>query len=305
MLQNEFSAEQLEAGIRRVKEYKPPLAGVLDAFAGVLTARNAVKRDALRPAASEMRIDMERLAAGVPVLANLDVSALFSGLPVGMARMLDALACSFPNLAGEISRLRGLMDEAPEAPAKWLELLIRGETGLYGDLAGELETEYDTVRFIIEQGLKPYCEACAVILAPHVEQMRWDRGYCPVCGAFPDATYLRKGKEDYEYLVAHGGQRWLHCSLCSHEWRLRRMVCPFCENEDADSLEYFQPAELEHERIYVCHKCRRYVTCIDVSQLVDVPPGDLLPFELLHMDLIAQQKGYIPMAWSMWNATAG
>jgi FdhE protein len=252
-----------------------------------------------------VQLDMERLAAGVPALSNIDVGEWFSGMPEGMRKVLDALAGSFPNLANEIAELQVFVEKTPEAPARWLELVVRGETGLYGDLAGELQTGLDTARFIVEQGLKPYCEACAAILAPQVEEMRWDKGYCPVCGAFPDSTYLRKGKEDFEYLVAHGGQRWLHCSLCSHEWRLRRMVCPFCENEDAESLEYFQPAELEHERIYVCHKCRRYVTCIDVSQLVDVPPGDLLPFELLHMDLIAQQKGYTPMAWNMWNATAG
>jgi len=298
MLDADESVRQLEAAIRRAKEYKPPLAGVLEAFSGLLTARRAVKHSLLQEAMVAPKPDMERLAAGVPALADIEVGKWFSQVDQGFLSMLSTLEASFSTMERELSALRQVVEERPELPAAWLAAIIAGDEGLFKGIADELAIDPQAARFIVEQGTKPFFEAAGSLMAPHVDAMRWDRGYCPVCGAFPDATYLKKGKEEYEYLVAHGGQRWLHCSLCAHEWRFRRMVCPYCENEDADSLEYYQADAMEHERIYVCHKCRRYVTCLDVSQLVDAPPGELLPFELLHMDVIAQQKGYEPMAWS-------
>lgn len=302
MLQVESSPKQLEAEIRRIKEYKPSLGKVLDSFSGVLLVRNTIKKELIESGSPEKQPDMARLAAGVPALSELDLAGWFDDVDKDFCRMLDALEKAFPDLDSAVATLRGFVSENAGVTKSSLNRFVRGETAFITELAEELEIDPDAARFLIEQGLKPHFEACAAFMRPHVEKMRWDKGYCPVCGAYPDTTYLKKGHEDYDYLVAHGGQRWLHCSLCAHEWRLRRMTCPYCENEDADSLEYFQAEDMGHERIYVCNKCRRYVTCIDVSELVDVPPGDLLPFELLHMDLIAQQKGYMPMAWSIWNS---
>lgn len=54
----------------------------------------------------------------------------------------------------------------------------------------------------------------------------------------PDTSYLKKGEAEQEFLMVPEGQRWLNCALCSYEWRLRRIRCPYCGTEDADSLEY-------------------------------------------------------------------
>lgn len=305
MLHGDLSTEQLGEEINRVKEYKPPLAKVLDTFGPALMAKSELKAELLCSSAPEYTPDMERLAAGVPALSELDAAAWFPGMSEGFRTMLDSLKEAFPSLSREITAIQDWTAENTDAPEEWFNSILRGDYGNIRETAESLGIEKDAARFIVEQGLKPFFEAAAALMAPHVEIMRWDKGYCPVCGAYPDSTYLKKGKEEYEYLVAHGGQRWLHCSLCSREWRLRRMTCPYCDNEDADSLEYFQAEDRPHERIYACDKCKRYVTCIDVSELVDAPPGELLPFELLHMDIIAQRKGYKPMAWNLWNALEG
>jgi FdhE protein len=67
-------------------------------------------------------------------------------------------------------------------------------------------------------------------------------------------------------------------------------------------LEYITSNERPHERLYVRHKCNKYLTCLDLSELIDKPSGDLIPFELLHLDIIAQQKGFAPLAWRHWNS---
>lgn len=301
MLQEECSPERLETEIQRVKDYKPPIGKVLDSFGKVLLTRAKLKKELVENSRAEDP-DMSRFTAGVPVLSGLEISKWFSEIDKGFLRMLEAVKEAFPGLEKEAGAVGDYVAENPDEPGDWMNAVLEGRTALFRELGDKLDVEAETVRFVLEQCLKPFFEACAAHMAPQVEKVRWDKGYCPVCGAYPDSTYLKKGKEEFDYLVAHGGQRWMHCSLCSYEWRLRRMVCPYCANEEAESLEYFQAEDMGHERFYACNKCKRYVTCIDVSELVDVPPGDLLPFELLHLDLIAQQKGYKPMAWGVWNA---
>jgi len=182
--------------------------------------------------------------------------------------------------------------------------LIRNDENAVVELATRLGAEGETLRFMLERSFKPYLQWLACTLGPHVKEDVWDKGYCPICGAYPDSSYLKKGDREQEFLMAHGGQRWLHCAMCGHEWRLRRITCPYCGNEDAESLEYLSAKETPHERVYVCHKCNKYLTCLDLSELIEKPPSDLISFELLHLDIIAQQKGFTPLAWGQWNQTS-
>ena len=181
-------------------------------------------------------------------------------------------------------------------------ILIRNDEERLKESAEELGLEPASFRFALEQSLKPFLQWLAHILTPYAQQITWDRGYCPICGAFPDTSYLKKGSDESEYLVAHGGRRWLHCALCSHGWRLHRIVCPYCGNEDADTLEYLSAEEPAHEKLYVCHRCMKYLPCLDMTELIEPLPGDLIPFELLHLDIIAQKRGFSPLAWRHRNS---
>ena len=162
--------------------------------------------------------------------------------------------------------------------------------------AERLGLETEPFRFLLEQAYKPFLQWLAERLSDRVERIRWDRGYCPVCGAHPDTSCLRKHTRDRDYLTGHGSRRWLHCSRCSFEWCLHRVICPHCGNEDADSLEYLASTESPHEKLYVCRRCKKYLTCLDTSELIEKPLSDLIPFELLHLEIMATEKGFSPGA---------
>jgi FdhE protein len=292
----------LDLQIQRVEERKPSLKDVVEPFKGIMIAGAELRSElAAFPPASIAPPDPTRLSAGVPLLFDTEFQEMVPNLTAGVKRMLTALGKAFPPLKEDAAKLIDRADQNPSAPAAWLKMLIQNEQKVLGDLAKESELETETVRFILEQSLKPYFQWLAQKLNRHVEGTVWDQGYCPICGAYPDTSYLKKGDTEQEFLMAHGGQRWLHCAMCSHEWRLRRIHCPYCGNEDAESMEYLAANETPHERVYVCHKCTKYLTCLDTSELIEKPPTDLIPFELLHLDLIAQQKGFTPLAWRHWN----
>ena len=219
---------------------------------------------------------------------NLDPAA-------GIQKMLAAMGTAFPPLKEDTDRLLGCLDETPGLSADWLGMLMESHETRLKASAEKTGSGPETLRFILEQALKPFLQWLAGRLSHHVEQIRWDRGYCPVCGAHPDASCLKKPSHDREaYLTGHGSRRWLHCSRCGFEWRLHRVLCPHCGNEDADTLEYLASTESPHEKLYVCRRCHKYITCLDTSELIEKPLSDLIPFELLHLEIIAREKGFSP-----------
>ncbi len=292
----------LTAQIRMMEEHNPSLKEILDAFMGIMIAGAELRTELTAlPAPRITPPDPNRLSAGVPLLFDMECQQMVPDLAAGVKKMLTALGRAFPPLKQDGTKLLSRVEEDPKAPAVWLGMLVRNEEKPLKDLAQEVGLEPEALRFDLEQALKPYLQWLAHSLSRNMEKIAWEKGYCPICGAYPDTSYLRKGEVEQEFLMAHGGQRWLHCSICSYEWQLRRICCPYCGNKDADSLEFLAAKETPHERLYVCHKCNKYLTCLDTSELIEKPSSDLIPFELLHLDIIAQQKGFAPLTWRHWN----
>jgi len=116
-----------------------------------------------------------------------------------------------------------------------------------------------------------------------VNQERWRRGYCPICGGNPDFAFLDKER----------GARWLLCSGCDAEWLFQRLECPYCGTQDQDALAYFTDDEGLY-RLYVCERCKRYLKALDLRQ---AKSEVLLPLERLFtfdIDAQAQEYGYSP-----------
>ncbi len=138
-----------------------------------------------------------------------------------------------------------------------------------------------TLRNIFKICLIPFQETLSDELATG-----WERGECPVCGFHPDMGVLR----------GEGGKLYLHCAICGHEWRFKRMACPFCGAELQKGLNYLQVEGDDIHRIHLCHFCKRYLKVVDERNLPEGTPLflDLEELTTLHLDIIADQKGYAP-----------
>ena len=149
-------------------------------------------------------------------------------------------------------------------------------------LSKKLGVKEDVLLFLSRNSIKPIFEAYANELKSYVDQERWWKGYCPICGSEPFMAELREE-----------GARFLVCSSCSYEWRFNRLKCPFCENEDHKELRYFHTEkEGKAYRVDVCEKCKRYIKTIDTNELgVEVIPL-LEDAGTLHLDILAQNEGF-------------
>lgn len=149
-------------------------------------------------------------------------------------------------------------------------------------LSKKLQVKEDVLAFLARNSIKPIFETYAKELKDYVDQERWWKGYCPICGSEP---FISELKED--------GARFLVCSSCNFEWRFRRVKCPFCENEDHEKLRYFYTEkEGRAYRVDVCVKCKRYIKAVDTVELgIDFIPL-LEDIGTLHLDILAQKEGY-------------
>lgn len=145
------------------------------------------------------------------------------------------------------------------------------------------ESETTLLNNLIQASIKPFLTSHAQILLPLVNQERWRRSFCPICGGSPDFAFLDKER----------GARYLLCSRCDTEWLFQRLECPYCGIQDQNELAYFTDEEGIY-RLYVCEHCRCYLKAIDMRQ---VQAETLLPLErvyTLDLDRQAQERGYLP-----------
>jgi FdhE protein len=137
--------------------------------------------------------------------------------------------------------------------------------------------------------LKPFIEKRTESLRRFIENLPWHQGYCPICGAFPEISFL-KGQE---------GQRWLKCSLCGYDWRFDRMACPCCGKINR-SKEFIYANGFEHKWVELCPDCHRYIVGIDLRKQTEVT-ADVAAIGMVHLDILAQGRGFLPTAESAWK----
>lgn len=153
-------------------------------------------------------------------------------------------------------------------------------------LSEKLGVKGDILAFLTRNSIRPIFEAYAGELKKFVDQERWWKGYCPICGSEPFMAELKNegGAE---------GARFLVCSSCGYEWRFNRLKCPFCENANHEKLRYFY-AEKEGKayRIDVCDNCKRYIKTIDTKELGEEVIPIIEDAGTLFLDVLAQNEGF-------------
>ncbi len=226
----------------------------------------------------------KRIEDGLPLLDfnNLDMD--WSLLREVFAEIVAVFA-DYPGLFGELpEKLRGQTSSrllTKNTVKAWLEGNRLPATISAGSDKDAL------IQAIINATLKPFLASYARALGKLVDQERWRRRYCPVCGGSPDFSFLDKER----------GSRYLLCSRCDTEWVFQRLECPYCGTSDQTALSYFTDDKGLY-RLYVCDQCRNYLKAIDLRQ---AKSGVLLPLERLQtldIDSQAQQHGYHPYSQS-------
>ena len=142
---------------------------------------------------------------------------------------------------------------------------------------------------LLHWAMSPFWRLAAERYAEELRQLVTnEKSTCPVCGNYPDFAIL----DDNEH-----GRRYLHCLCCNWQWPFKRMGCGYCGNEEYSQLGYIVFEEVKGYKIYHCEQCKSYLKTFDqraATARLDRNPM-LEHVKLLFLDLLAIEKGYLPM----------
>ncbi len=134
---------------------------------------------------------------------------------------------------------------------------------------------------LVGLALQPFLWAAAARLATLTDVDKWDRGYCPVCGAWPALAEL----------VGPEKRRVLRCVRCGTGWSWFILLCPYCGNDDHRSLRVLHE-EGTTERVDACERCHGYVKAI--GSYTSASPALLVAEDIAtaDLDIAAASAGY-------------
>jgi FdhE protein len=119
----------------------------------------------------------------------------------------------------------------------------------------------------------------------------WQRGYCPVCGAWPSLVEIR-GLER---------ERRLRCGSCSADWSLPLLRCAFCNEGDHAKLGSLLAEGEEHlRRVETCESCHGYLKVVTTFDALDIRALLRADVSTVPLDLVAQDRGYARPARPGW-----
>jgi FdhE protein len=77
------------------------------------------------------------------------------------------------------------------------------------------------------------------------------------------------------------------------------MTCPNCEKRNK-KMEFMSIEGAGHKWADLCSHCRTYIVGIDMRKQTGIIT-DIAALSMVHLDIIAQKKGYSPIAECAWN----
>jgi len=287
----EQAYNRIDTAIRRMSQRTPALSNVYEAFRELMAQQAAVKADSSDASRPHIELDSARYAQGVPVLDKDAFAVSWAPLKKAADRILPAMEKGFPAIRDQLSALKQAIEQANADSDLLAVSFTSGDGDLTCAMAEKLGIDSTVIEFVLSQLKKPFAEKVAESLPPLPADAHWHKGYCPLCGSWPELSYLG-GKE---------GRRWLRCSLCGHEWTFMRTQCPFCGTDDLDKIELIFQEDRKYERAELCHVCKKYVVSMDLRELAEDVPHEAAALGLVYLDMLAQQRGFAPGAACAWN----
>lgn len=267
--------------IQMHKATNPHYAELLDILEEILILReeyrHRIQRDVFPV---DEKLLAAKLAGGLPLV---DFSAVTCDLAESRDYFLALLEIAERRSPGETEEMaRKIREEA----ISFNDLIYESfyPLPLEEETEGENEPEdsFDLIELFLEESLRPALERVVSAYGDVVARSGWSEGYCPICGREPKIGEIR-GEDDTRYLF---------CNQCGFEWGFRRIKCPFCGNEEQQTLAYFTIEEDDRYRVDVCNECKRYIKILDFRNSKEKADMDVEDIATLHLDMLANDEGY-------------
>lgn len=241
---------------------------------------------------ADMLADRERNLRGAPLLPR--EAFPFAPEPARelFRRLGEVAGAGAPHLASGVAAVTAAL------AARELDLddafvrFLAGDDAFFAAQGARTPDAPRLLHFLVQASLVPQLAAVGeAAYAFFPGDRTWNFGHCPVCASQPLLARI----------VNRDGARSLTCSFCQVEYRARRLLCPYCGEEDATRLDMFTAEEIPGFAVQVCQSCNSYLKTVDFREF-DRPSLPVLDdLESLALDLAAQGRGHTRPVLSAWG----
>ncbi len=212
-------------------------------------------------------------------------------------------AALLPKLIALLKKSGGPLGDAAQAVADELESgsltakalfesYLNDDTAFFASWTERTPEAPKAIAFLAYASLTPSVETSASMLAEKLPDMKVPAvGTCPICGSLPLISSLEE-KEGFRHAT---------CSFCRHDYRIKRLACPVCGEEEQKKLTFFTVEEEPGFRVDVCDSCKTYIKTIDFRELDRVAIPVLDDLDSLALDYVAAGQGYKRATLSAWG----
>ncbi|MBL7224843.1 MAG: formate dehydrogenase accessory protein FdhE [Desulfobacteraceae bacterium] len=235
----------------------------------------------VKPIEVEKGIGDIKQQEGFPLFSREDMPLDFSTASDLLKKFLEHLGATDRDDREGLKMALKKADSTSEWSRNMFKTILKQDEKAVSLIAKEVDLDSKVLQFLGQVALTPSIYALRDALSPNIDTDGWDYGYCPLCGSQPDMAYFEKT-----------GKRYLHCELCGEEWAFSRIRCPFCDNQDQETLGYFEAEEEEGFRVYFCRECMRYLKTIDKKAFEEVAPLELENLTTIHLNILANEHRF-------------
>lgn len=181
-------------------------------------------------------------------------------------------------LQEELERIKSLLEE--DTLSKWFNEALMVNSYYFNEWAEKNHVSQWLPLFAAEHAVRPYLQMAARELEEDLPK-RGHHGACPCCG---EPARLA--------VINSNGKKEITCPRCHYAWEQKKISCAHCGTEAHGEITVLRLEEDDRADVYVCNTCKGYTKVIDSRKLIVKPTAELLDLQTIHLDYIAQEKGY-------------
>ena len=268
----------------------PWTTGTIGAAAGLPGAIETQVDPAWQPWLDLLEVALEEANAGAWSAVVTTRGEREEGAPLvhGAAVRIDAQRAKLVlRRLGDVTNIR-VRDEVD--PRAAICAAISRDEGALAVMAERSDASLEAFAVMAQVAAMPLLMGAALMLEPRAANA-WQRGYCPVCGAWPTLAELRGIERE----------RRLRCGCCGGDWPLPLLHCAFCDELDHGKLGALHPeGEEQLRRVETCETCRGYLKSATTYGALSLRTLVLLDLTTIPLDLVAQDRGYSRPARPGW-----
>lgn len=215
---------------------------------------------------------------GIPLMMQGDLKVDGNLYQEMLFELTELIRQANPELSPQIQTIQSHF--RVEYAAKWVDEALSLNSYYFSQLAEEWGVDDWILAYLAEQLVRPYLRMVAGKYQKEFTDFS-KKGICPCCG---EPVRIAKLEEK--------GSKAMICPRCYATWQEKRMACSHCGSEKEQDLRYLSVEGEEKAQIHICNTCHGYLKVIDTRNMLDKPAPDLLDLNTIHLDLIAQERGY-------------